>query len=311
MSPYAASGMEVPYSNGDDIYQNSAAQGFPAKGLMHYGGEGPWQSPLPELTGGRAISDLGQDTDHSPSPKSYTSEMVPQPPTPESAVEAKSEINEWSFDYHYNSSPYALKAESSPNSNFSAQPRRGLGLTIAPTTPGGADDQFHGLPTPRDDSSLYGSEYSQESSPGITPGYPVGRRQYQSMTSRPRVPQTSSPAFNGLPNAYQARNIGTTGQEMALHRGAQGGVPAQAQHESRFQVPRTMDAQALRKLDDDILLRGKQEGLTYKQILEKLSVKAAESTLRGRYRSLTKPRLARVRKPTWSPEDVSYESYCY
>jgi hypothetical protein len=24
------------------------------------------------------------------------------------------------------------------------------------------------------------------------------------MTSRPRVPQTSSPAFNGLPNAYQS-----------------------------------------------------------------------------------------------------------
>jgi hypothetical protein len=66
-----------------------------------------------------------------------------------------------------------------------------------------------------------------------------------------------------------------------------------------------MDAQAQRRADDDILLEGKRNGLTYKEIRKKMTVKCAESTLRGRYRSLTKARKDRVRKPTWTANDVS------
>jgi hypothetical protein len=74
----------------------------------------------------------------------------------------------------------------------------------------------------------------------------VTKKSYHNLVIR------SPAAFNGCPNAYQTHNIGTTGQEIALHRGTQGGVPAQEHLESRFQVPRTLDAQALRKLDGEI-----------------------------------------------------------
>jgi hypothetical protein len=56
---------------------------------------------------------------------------------------------------------------------------------------------------------------------------------------------------------------------------------------------------------DDFLVRQKQMGMTYKEIRRMGGFTEAESTLRGRYRTLTKCREARVRKPEWSEKDVS------
>jgi hypothetical protein len=55
---------------------------------------------------------------------------------------------------------------------------------------------------------------------------------------------------------------------------------------------------------DDFLVRQKRLGLTYKEIRRIGGFTEAESTLRGRYRTLTKSREARVRKPEWSEKDV-------
>ncbi|KAK4238970.1 hypothetical protein C8A03DRAFT_32969 [Achaetomium macrosporum] len=55
---------------------------------------------------------------------------------------------------------------------------------------------------------------------------------------------------------------------------------------------------------DDFLVRQKQLGLTYKEIRRMGGFTEAESTLRGRYRTLTKSREARVRKPEWSEKDL-------
>jgi hypothetical protein len=45
--------------------------------------------------------------------------------------------------------------------------------------------------------------------------------------------------------------------------------------------------------------------MTYKEIRRKGGFIEAESTLRGRFRTLTKHRDARVRKPEWTENDVS------
>ncbi|KAF2751964.1 hypothetical protein M011DRAFT_473257 [Sporormia fimetaria CBS 119925] len=60
-----------------------------------------------------------------------------------------------------------------------------------------------------------------------------------------------------------------------------------------------------RKMEDQVLLEGKKKGLTYKEIKKQLGGNVAESTLRGRYRSLTKPRKDRVRKPVWTDRDIA------
>ncbi|KAF9875290.1 hypothetical protein CkaCkLH20_07110 [Colletotrichum karsti] len=61
---------------------------------------------------------------------------------------------------------------------------------------------------------------------------------------------------------------------------------------------------AERSAKDDYLLKAKAEGLTYREIRVKGNFSEAESTLRGRYRTLTKSKEERVRKPEWTQHDV-------
>ena len=56
---------------------------------------------------------------------------------------------------------------------------------------------------------------------------------------------------------------------------------------------------------DSELLTLRQSGLSYRQIKKDYGFKEAESTLRGRFRTLTKPKGSRVRKPGWGEETVS------
>lgn len=56
---------------------------------------------------------------------------------------------------------------------------------------------------------------------------------------------------------------------------------------------------------DALLLEGKRLGLSYKEIKRRGGFEEAESTLRGRYRSITKRKEERVRRPQWQPRDVS------
>lgn len=67
----------------------------------------------------------------------------------------------------------------------------------------------------------------------------------------------------------------------------------------------TRAAQHHRDAKDDYLIRSKLAGMSYKEIRSKGKFTEAESTLRGRFRTLTKHKAARVRKPEWSDNDVS------
>ncbi|TQB69610.1 hypothetical protein MPDQ_001605 [Monascus purpureus] len=54
------------------------------------------------------------------------------------------------------------------------------------------------------------------------------------------------------------------------------------------------------------LIEGKRRGLSYKDIKRLGGFKEAESTLRGRFRTLTKSKEQRVRRPQWQNTDVSF-----
>lgn len=59
---------------------------------------------------------------------------------------------------------------------------------------------------------------------------------------------------------------------------------------------------------DQFLLDMRKRGFTYKQIKLEGKFVEAESTLRGRVRTLTKEKCQRVRKPQWQKRDVSCEA---
>lgn len=60
-----------------------------------------------------------------------------------------------------------------------------------------------------------------------------------------------------------------------------------------------------RSAKDEFLVRSKLSGMTYREIRRKGNFTEAESTLRGRFRTLTKDKEARKRKPEWQENDVS------
>ncbi|KAF2666002.1 hypothetical protein BT63DRAFT_442332 [Microthyrium microscopicum] len=55
---------------------------------------------------------------------------------------------------------------------------------------------------------------------------------------------------------------------------------------------------------DEFILAWRSQGKTYKEIKDLGNLDIAESTLRGRYRTLIKPKNQRVRKPEWQPVDI-------
>jgi len=66
----------------------------------------------------------------------------------------------------------------------------------------------------------------------------------------------------------------------------------------------TVQAMHHRDAKDDFLVRSKLAGMSYKDIRRQGGFTEAESTLRGRFRTLTKHKTARVRKPEWNDNDV-------
>ncbi|KAH7360420.1 hypothetical protein BKA65DRAFT_547139 [Rhexocercosporidium sp. MPI-PUGE-AT-0058] len=65
-------------------------------------------------------------------------------------------------------------------------------------------------------------------------------------------------------------------------------------------------AQAIRdrEAQDDFLVQSKLAGMSYKDIRRVGKFTEAESTLRGRFRNLTKDKTQRVRKPEWEDNDI-------
>lgn len=71
----------------------------------------------------------------------------------------------------------------------------------------------------------------------------------------------------------------------------------------------TMESPQRQDFRDAFLVQSKLAGMSYKQIKEKGQFSEAESTLRGRFRTLTKHKEHRVRKPEWHEADVSTASH--
>lgn len=56
---------------------------------------------------------------------------------------------------------------------------------------------------------------------------------------------------------------------------------------------------------DEFILTCRAAGMSYRALKEYGNLPDAESTLRGRYRTLTKNKQDRVRRPVWTERDVS------
>jgi hypothetical protein len=320
MTPQIVSESDGSYANNGDLaYPETASQVFTDKRTVPYDGYHSWFHPhtigLPS-----AISMNGSDPDTNSiySPRSYVSdtmgsEVRPFTPSPVADVvpdRAWTGYNESSYSVVETPTPAPRMFDDVANTNFPERRQIGLGINIPSPSPGQVRHGFNRLPVSYDDCSQYSSDYSysQKSSPGTSAWFPEGQPLHATiMPYRPRDAQTSGVSFNGLPNSYHSQSNTSSSADTTTWNGPRTTVPPQHHFQDRFRTHRTMDAQTQRKADDEILLQGKKNNLTYKEIRKNMHTKCAESTLRGRYRSLTKDRRDRVRKPVWQEKDVSRE----
>jgi hypothetical protein len=308
------------YSNRELMYPGSASQAFVNKGSVQYARDGSW-IPHRSTEVPRGLSVHGSDLESmsSHSPKSYVSEALNSEVllfTQEHTGDAGSENTNWSsYSTHSNavgkaSSPGNQVAviNKAPTIDFSRVPPLGLGISVRSPTAIGSGQNFNGLPLICEDKSQYDTDYahSQKNSPGDSPWYSEdGSLNMAAMPNRPREPPMSNAPINSLPAGFQFGSDESSSSGFVAWEGAHPNMPAQNHFGDSVRGPRALDAHAQRKADDEILLDGKRKGLTYKEIRRSMYSKCAESTLRGRYRSLTKARQDRVRKPVWRSKDVS------
>lgn len=80
---------------------------------------------------------------------------------------------------------------------------------------------------------------------------------------------------------------------------------SQLHHKDSRSSFRKLSSRSRRRACDDFLVRNKLAGMSYREIRARGHFTEAESTLRGRFRTLTKRKEQRVRKPQWHQKDVS------
>jgi hypothetical protein len=298
MEPYIMSESDGQFrQNNEFAYNPMAAQNMGVKGMGEYGSQASW---VPSGLHGvpREVSANGSDLDtNTPSPKSFFSDDF------ETAYSPALMSDQASPDlYGYQSSGYAMKQPTSSSglpSNRVGLPGMGHGLPMANEHPTPCI-RLGDVPIASfEDNRQAGSEYScsQGSNPDTSPWYQLNYA--HDLSGLPLIPHHG-------PN----ENTRRTEHPSETWNASRVNVPAHNQMQARFQVPCSADSQAQRQHNDKLLVQGKKDGLTYKEIRGKMIGEApAESTLRGRYRSLTKARKDRVRKPVWTKRDVSHHIF--
>jgi hypothetical protein len=117
---------------------------------------------------------------------------------------------------------------------------------------------------------------------------------------RKSTPPYSSKGPVASGSSYKVNPVSTKGSPKRIEpKPSSRGSWSESSHNSTEQATHHRDAK------DDYLVKSKLAGMSYKDIRRQGNFSEAESTLRGRFRTLTKHKAARVRKPEWTDNDVS------
>ncbi|KAF1833808.1 hypothetical protein BDW02DRAFT_648109 [Decorospora gaudefroyi] len=317
---YTVPGSDGHYRQNHDLaYNPIAAQNTVVKGLGEYENQASWvPSGLSGMPRGITANGSDVDTNTSTSPKSYSSDDFDNTYSPGPVSDQSSPAGNW-HGYpisppnsalplsHYG--PYtAQKTENAVKFDLSGDPQMSMSMAMA-VAPSErfrrqGDASFPSFGEAQQSGSKY--SYSQASSPTTSPWYsPNYLHESTALPIRPGDSQGRNPHSTSDSSTSSPSNDRRTQHRSDPWNGSHTDASTQHQMQARFQVSRSCHAQAQREHNDNLLVEGKKKGWTYKEIKQKMvGEQPAESTLRGRYRSLTKARKDRVRKPVWAKVDI-------
>ena len=328
MDPYIMPSSDAQFDRNNDLtYHQMAAQNTECKIADNWSGHRAWApSQFGTFPSGLSVSGSDLDTINSHSPKSYFSDGLSNTFSPGLTADQVSPYSGWNrpspslmpleelSPVSKSSRPRfelaeAYAATNSTNLGFTGLPSNGFDFAIQP---GPSDGVSHRLDmtaasfgsTKQNESDI---SYSPRSIPSTSswyyPGYSDGLS--VSPVSRSAQQENDAPADSGTGSLSMAEVNQKECPSAPRHGSRPDGYP-QINFRNPFQAAQGANTQAQRKHNDEILMQGKRDGLTYKEIRQKMEGESpAESTLRGRFRALTKARKDRVRKPIWTKLDVS------
>ncbi|KAI1484081.1 hypothetical protein F4774DRAFT_416105 [Daldinia eschscholtzii] len=270
-----------------------------------------WPSDLPVL--GEPLEGASTSSFSSSVPSLATSEamaamtldpMVVHGNTPghlhadNSVASSGNHVNTWaSPNYPSTIAPKMLRINPSPTPASSSE-------SVHNTMLGGSDL----------DSSVSAYEHSHPRSPFHSQRQSQKTR--KELPSRPvrsrLVPIVSSGQSSSSKGKRPALPQLSTGREPQSPQKLRAAQPKQEHHDAALQGSEGSPAHGrsirggggVRSAKDEFLVRSKLAGMTYREIRREGNFTEAESTLRGRFRTLTKDKEARVRKPEWQDNDI-------
>jgi hypothetical protein len=124
--------------------------------------------------------------------------------------------------------------------------------------------------------------------------------------SKPAAHSRKSSGHSTVYTVPTTRRASSLRSEMELARSVAQKKIVPKPHVPSTKSSTTTQAMHHRNAKDDFLIKNKLNGMSYKDIRRQGNFAEAESTLRGRFRTLTKHKSARVRDPKWLENDVSF-----
>ncbi|RYO81253.1 hypothetical protein DL766_000269 [Monosporascus sp. MC13-8B] len=185
-------------------------------------------------------------------------------------------------------------------------------LHINPSpTPNSSSESVHTALLAGDISDLNSSAFSQSHQRNLFASKASSNRNRRELPNKPTKSRHGQPASQAAYAQSSVDKSSMASQQNAHHheltrRSKLAQLKPRPEGSALSEAPSgALPSQSTRRSEkDEFLIRSKESGMKYREIREKGGFKEAESTLRGRYRSLTKSKEARVRNPQWQENDL-------
>ncbi|KAH8165701.1 hypothetical protein CIB48_g2536 [Xylaria polymorpha] len=192
-----------------------------------------------------------------------------------------------------------------------------LRINPSPTPTSSSESVQTGITATGGDSDLGASAWDQHEARNVLPSKHSNHKTRKELPTKPTKPRLV-PASSSLPR----ESVKSKGKSKvhARHHGRQSPLrcltepappkttpkhhPTTSEIDSFAGTVPSSSADAERDAKNRFLVESKLAGMTYREIRRQGGFTEAESTLRGRFRTLTKNKEQRVRKPEWQDKDI-------
>lgn len=189
-----------------------------------------------------------------------------------------------------------------------------LRINPSPTPTSSSESIQTSIPTTNADLDFVSSAWDQHEAGSVLPNRCLHHKPRKELPTKPiKAPlmKSSTSRRSAMSKGKGKAHVQPKSSQQCLDKAALGRTIPEGRRvvDTDDSVEMTMpsiSSDAEREAKNRFLVDSKLAGMTYREIRLQGGFTEAESTLRGRFRTLTKNKEQRVRKPEWQDKDVSY-----